>query len=148
MGGSYKIGGSRYDKHKGFQARWVQKFTDGRKILSEKNAIITQKDWLDYLKGQVFEKNDFLYCDPPYDKGFAYKYNEAQAYPNIDHNLFLDHMNSISNQCKIVISGFNSETYQNKMKSWNMVSKNRWASGKNKDQKKSQYVDEYIWKNF
>lgn len=148
MGGQYKIGGSRYDNNKNFKNRWIKKYILARDILNKINPIISGRDWMEFLSGREFGQNDLIYCDPPYDKGFAYKYNEAQAYENINHPEFLDFVRSISTKCKIVISGFNSPLYQEKMKDWNIVTKSRWANGKNRDQKKSQYVDEYLWRNY
>lgn len=146
MGGNYSIGGSRYDKNPHYKNSWKEKFILGNKLLQ--NVNISKLDYRVMIDNIELSSNDFIYLDPPYDNGFSYKYNEPQAYENINHDEFLYICNKLSKKCMIAISGFKTERYAKELSNWNESSKIRYAAGKNKSKQGKFFLEEYLWKNF
>ena len=78
-----------------------------------------QSDAVDFLKKYKFKGNEFVYCDPPYlretrrnskRKYYRHEYTIAQ------HLELLELIKTIP--CMIMISGYESEMYKEKLKGW------------------------------
>ena len=87
----------------------------------------------------------FIYADPPYlnirSKNLPYK-----IWSENEHNEFLNLV--LKSKCKIMISGYDSELYDQKLKDWNKKSfKSVWTVTKS-IKKKRNVVRENIWMNY
>lgn len=86
-----------------------------------KTVMIESLDAVDVI--EKYDANDVLfYCDPPYlaetrSKGEASTYKFEMT--NQDHEKLLDKLNDLSG--KVIISGYPSGLYSNKLKSWRIV---------------------------
>ncbi len=77
----------------------------------------------DFLKCFPFTgTEELVYCDPPYllrtrtaDKRYRYRFD----YEDDDHSQLLEILNSLP--CKVMISGYPSDLYDQKLETWNAI---------------------------
>lgn len=103
---------------------------DGR-VLGDKffvqNCITTlNQDAIPFLKNYPFEGHEVVYCDPPYlpssrKRERVYKFDLSEA----DHSAFLDVVSRIN--AKVIVSGYESDLYSERLKAWNFYSFNAKA---------------------
>ncbi|WP_022669489.1 DNA adenine methylase [Desulfospira joergensenii] len=105
----------------------------------EKTKII-QGDAVKFLDGFSFTGKELVYCDPPYLKetrktGRIYRYE----YTREQHIDLLDCI--VTLPCKVIISGYFSKLYSEKLSSWNVQTFQAQTSG-------GIPATEYLWFNF
>ena len=62
-----------------YTVKYDKRITDACDVLNNKNIIFKNEDAFDMLENTVFNKNDFIYLDPPYSNTTAI-YNEKRAF--------------------------------------------------------------------
>lgn len=75
-------------------------------------------DALNFLRIYPFVGSELIYCDPPYlpstrKRARVYRCDLTEA----DHSALLDTL--VQLPCRVVISGYSSELYHSRLKSWN-----------------------------
>lgn len=103
-----------------------------------KNAQIEQKDALELIKN-VNDKKTFIYIDPPYLPNVRKKYLYNHELNIEEHRKLLEIINK--SNCKIMISGYEHELYEEHLKGWEKVFKNTTAEC-------SRPRKEVLWMNY
>lgn len=82
---------------------------------------LVQGDALEYLRKFAYDGGELIYADPPYLKStrrrqkiYRHEYDEEQ------HSLLLEFLKSVP--CQVMISGYDSELYNQVLCSWQKVS--------------------------
>jgi site-specific DNA-adenine methylase len=77
-----------------------------------------EADAVDFLAARTFTGDEVLYCDPPYvpctrlrDRVYRHEYSES------DHVRLLETLQTLS--CRIVVSGYPSNLYDELLRNWN-----------------------------
>jgi len=109
--------------------------------IKQNSTSVVLSDATEYLRQYEFMGNEFIYVDPPYlrstrltkRKIYNYEYDETQ------HIELLDLLLSL--KCKVMISGYFSELYNQKLKKWRRIEyKSRNRTG--------DFTIEYLWMNY
>ena len=103
-----------------------------------KNAQIENYDAIRLIES-VRGGNTFIYCDPPYLEGTRKKYLYNHEMEDDAHERLLDVL--VKSDCKIMISGYENELYNKRLKGWRKESKNTTAECSVKR-------TEVIWMNY
>lgn len=79
-------------------------------------------DAIQFLKEFSFTGREFVYCDPPYLRETRKKQKTIYSfeYSRKDHEILLDLIKFLP--CMVMISGYSSELYSTKLKSWQTYS--------------------------
>ncbi len=110
-----------------------------------KNIDIKCESAIDSLSRTLNNINSLIYLDPPYlystrTTKNAYKYEMSEE----DHNNFLDLV--LIHKGKVLISGYMSDLYKNKLNGWNISTKSIVNHASQTKVKKIK--EEVIWKNY
>ncbi len=105
------------------------------------NLKLIHADALDYLAGSAFPADSLVYLDPPYlqatrsspDPLYRYEMTEGQ------HKRLLEIIRRLP--CMVVISGYTSALYQDKLKDWRTLSFQAMTRG-------GRPATETVWLNF
>lgn len=89
-----------------------------------KNAQIENTDAINLIKA-LRGKETFIYCDPPYLMGTRKKYLYNNEMVDSEHERLLDAL--LESSCKVMISGYENQLYDERLKSWRKVSKKTTA---------------------
>ena len=110
-----------------------------------KNVDIRCESIVDSLTKTLDNTNSFLYLDPPYicssrvsPKAYEYEMTDKQ------HEEYLDLAKA--HKGKLLISGYRSKLYEDKLSNWNVVKKS--IVNHSSQQKHKQLKEEVLWKNF
>jgi DNA adenine methylase len=83
-------------------------------------ANFIETDAIDFLEASSFQGDELVYCDPPYlprtrrrQKVYRFDYTEN------DHVVLLNRLRALP--CFVVISGYQSELYDNLLGGWNSL---------------------------
>ena len=116
-------------------------------IISEriKNIDIRCESIVESLSRTLNNEKSFLYLDPPYicssrisPKAYEYEMTDKQ------HEEYLDLANA--HKGKLLISGYWSKLYEDKLSNWNIVKKS--IVNHSSQQKHKQLKEEVLWKNY
>lgn len=108
---------------------------------NNESIILTNADAYEFLCQYDFVGDEFIYVDPPYlrftretkRKIYNFEYTEKK------HIELLDLLLSLN--CNIMVSGYYSELYNNKLQDWRQLNyKSRNRSGN--------FTNEYLWVNY
>ena len=88
----------------------------------------------------------FIYADPPYLNSVTNNNGSYKIWSEDQHEDFLD--KCLNSNSKIMISGYYSDLYIDKLKYWNRVKFNFPSYVPNKSNEKLDYIDEFIWMNY
>lgn len=139
MGNVYSMGpNNTCSKNKHSRESTIKRMKFAKLLL--KSTSIQKLDWLDFLQSHTIKEDDFVYVDPPYNV------KQAVFYDNIDHEQFLNYMNSLN--CKVAISGYYSELYDSKLKNWKLYTRERSSTAKKVIDGKKKKVVEHLWLNY
>lgn len=89
-----------------------------------KNAQIESMDAIRLIE-DMKGSNTFIYCDPPYLQDTRKKYLYNYEMDDSDHKRLLDTI--LKSDCKIMISGYENELYNELLTGWNKAHKNATA---------------------
>lgn len=87
----------------------------------------------------------FIYADPPYLNTRS-KFNTYDTWTEEEHKEFLDIC--LKSKCKIMISGYNSELYDDILNGWNKKTFIAALNLQKKVNEKKDTVEECIWMNY
>lgn len=81
-------------------------------------ANFIEADAIDFLEPSSFQGNELIYCDPPYLPQTRRRQNVYRFdYTEGDHVVLLNRLLALP--CFVVISGYQSELYDNLLSGWN-----------------------------
>lgn len=89
-----------------------------------KNAQIESVDAIRLIE-DMKGNNTFIYCDPPYLQDTRKKYLYNHEMDDIHHKKLLETI--LKSDCKIMISGYENELYNEMLTGWNKAHKNTTA---------------------
>lgn len=93
-----------------------------------------------FLKRHPFTAKDLIYCDPPYRHETRSKTDMYRdEWPKADHVRFLDIITELP--CMVMISGYWTELYAEKLKDWNSISYMTMTRG-------GYQKEEWLWFNY
>lgn len=119
--------------------RYVQRAQAAKEMLTGENIKISAISW-ENMPWSEYNGQDFVYLDPPY-------YNSARYYKGkVNHPVLLDHL--ISANFRWALSGYDSELYEEKLKSFKKVQMERNAEIKGSNIRGKSSVVECVWMNY
>ena len=127
-----------YNCHSGKNTR--KRLQSARYLLQREKPILYSEDWKSFIDKHTFSSNDFLYADPPYNA------KQTVFYDNINHLEFLNTLKSLD--CRVAISGYWSELYENELSDWNVVIKEHTVNTRKSVNGKKPKVKDYLWINY
>ncbi len=106
----------------GDQNAWQNSIDNLWKIANRLNFVDIQNKDFKFILNQYNKDNTFIYCDPPYIKSTRIsKEVYDREFTDNDHKDLLDIVTN--HKAKILISGYNSKLYNDKLKNWNKYEK-------------------------
>ena len=115
----------------------IKRMKAARELLNEKHAMITNRDWEEFLKEIAPGINDVVYLDPPYDV------KQSVHYAGINQDRFLSIVSELPSW--VFISGYTSERYEKALHGWNRETRVRASTGKRQTDGKKPKVEEVLW---
>ena len=139
--GPTKAGGSSKNGHS--RDNTIRRMKAAQVLLNEKNARISDVDWLMFLQSQSFGKGDVVYLDPPYNV------KQNVHFGNVDHNQLLETVRLLSTKCQVFLSGYSTRLYEEQLYDWCRSTRVRASVGKGVSAKgakgKKPKVTEVLW---
>lgn len=130
---------SHQSKNRHSKQRTISRMTKAKELL--KNSNIAGIDYRQFLKQFEFKSTDLVYCDPPYEGTSI----NSKVGPNINHEELAIILNKLP--CRVILSGYESSTYDKILKSFTKKSFKRASCGRNSGGG-SFIAIEFIWRNF